>query len=276
MRDEVYARATMNSSTAVMIWAGVVLAAMSGAAAPARGGEDDRQDLPRVLFLTHSAGFQHSCIKRKSPEELSMAENQLVEAAAGKLRVDATKDCGTITAGNLGRYQAVVFYTSGELPISEENRQALLAWIRDGGAFVGIHPATDTFYKFPEYGRMIGGYFDGHPWHQTVRIKVEDSRHPATRHLGESFEIRDEIYQFKNFLRDELQVLLVLDNDSVDVNKSKHAEKYFPVAWCREYGRGRVFYTSLGHREEVWRDQRFLTHVIGGIRWAMRQEDAHE
>ena len=83
-----------------------------------------------------------------------------------------------------------MFYTTGELPISEEGKKALLDFIKRGKGFVGIHSATDTFYKWPEYGEMIGGYFDGHPWHTDVTVRVEDRTFPATAHLGESFRSR--------------------------------------------------------------------------------------
>ena len=154
-----------------------------------------------------------------------------------------------------------------ELPIDDANRAALMEWVRAGGAFVGIHCATDTWYEFAPYMELMGGAFDGHPWTEMVGVLVEDGRHPATRHLGERFEIDDEIYQFRDFTRDPVRVLLSLDPESVDAAKGKHDD--YPIAWCRDWGEGRVFYTSLGHRPEVWNDQRFLTHLLGGLRWAI-------
>jgi len=223
-------------------------------------------DLPRVLFLTHSAGFRH--------EVLPVAEHQLAVAGEGRFAVDATEDCGTVTEDNLRRYRAVAFFTTGELPLSGAQRDGLLGFVRGGGGFVGIHSATDTFYEWPDYGEMLGGTFDGHPWHERVGVKVEDPSHPSTEHLGEAFEITDEIYQFKDWDRDRVHVLLSLDPESVDLSKpAVHREdRDFPLAWCRPYGEGRVFYAALGHREEVWGDPRFLRHVAGGVLWAMGQE----
>jgi type 1 glutamine amidotransferase len=177
-----------------------------------------------------------------------------------------------ISTQGLKPYSAVVFYTTGELPISDEQKAALLDFIKSGKALVGIHSATDTFYKWAEYGELIGGYFDGHPWHQEVTIRVEDRKHPATKHLGESFKITDEIYQFKNYSRGRVQVLLSLDPTSVDLTKKgvNRTDKDFANAWTRSYGKGRVFYTALGHREEVWKDERFQQHLVGGLRWAAR------
>jgi type 1 glutamine amidotransferase len=219
------------------------------------------------LYVTHSAGFKHSV--------LPLSEQILKEIGARQgFDVTATADCSAISREGLGNYDAVVFYTTGELPISDEQKAALLDFVKSGKAFVGIHSATDTFYKWPEYGELIGAYFDGHPWHQQVKIKVEDLKHPATSHLGESFTITDEIYQFRNWSRASVHVLLSLDVNSVDLSKSgvHRLDKDFATSWCREYGRGRVFYTALGHRPEVWQDERFQRHLIGGLRWAVREE----
>ena len=235
--------------------------------------ESAEADLPRVLFLTHSAGFVHSVVARPSPDQLAHAERSLIEAAQGRLSVTATQDCALIDAENLARYDALLFYTTGELPIDEENREALMTWIRDGGAFCGIHCATDTFYRYAPYMDMIGGTFDGHPWHQNVTVRVEDTSHPATRHLGQSFVIKDEIYQFRGFSRHPLRVLLSLDPRSVDIARGKREDRDYATSWCKEYGRGRVFYTALGHREEVWQDERFLQHLMAGIEWAIAGPD---
>jgi len=219
----------------------------------------------KVLYLTHSAGFKHSV--------LPLSEQIMKEIAdkSGAFAVTVTQDCSLINKETLKDYHAVFFYTTGELPISDEQKADLMNFIKSGKGFVGAHSASDTFYKWPEYGEMIGGYFDGHPWHQDVVIKVEDPKHPAVQHLEPSFKIKDEIYQFKEFSRDRVRVLLSLDNSSVDVNKQgvKRADKDFALAWCRSYGKGRVFYTALGHRDEVWQDERFQKHLLNGIRWAM-------
>lgn len=232
----------------------------SAVAAPPSAGKK------MVLYLTHSAGYKH--------DVLPLSEQILKElgARSGEFEVNATADVSLVSREGLKRYAAVVFYTTGELPLSAEQKAALLDFVKQGGGFVGIHSATDTFYQWPEYGEMIGGYFDGHPWHQEVKIKVEDRNHPATRHLGASFALTDEIYQFRNFSRGRVRVLLSLDAGSVDLTKQgvRRADKDFALAWRRDYGRGRVFYTALGHRPEVWRDERFQRHLAGGLRWASR------
>jgi type 1 glutamine amidotransferase len=100
---------------------------------------------------------------------------------------------------------------------------------------------------------------------------VEDSTPPSVKHLAPSFKIKDEIYQFKSFSKDQVYVLLSLDNNSIDLNKPNvnRADKYFANAWTNTFGKGRIFYTALGHREDVWSDPRFQKHLVSGIRWAL-------
>ena len=219
----------------------------------------------KVLYLTHSAGFKH--------EVLPLSEQifKQIGERSGAFEVTATQDCSVLSGDGLKPYDAVVFYTTGELPISDAQKAAFLDFIRSGKGFVGIHSATDTFYKWPEYGELIGGYFDQHPWHQEVAINVEDQRHPATHHLARTFKITDEIYQFKDFSRRRVHVLLSVDVNSVDLNKPAvhRTDKDFALAWSRNYGKGRVFYTALGHRPEVWQDERFQQHLLGAVRWVM-------
>ena len=138
----------------------------------------------KVLYLTHSAGFKHDVLP---VSEVILKE---IGERSGAFEVTATKDCSLISRDGLKQYDAVVFYTTGELPITDEQKAAFLDFIKSGKGFVGIHSATDTFYKWPEYGELIGGYFDQHPWHQDVTVKVEDNSHPATRHLDKTFQIK--------------------------------------------------------------------------------------
>lgn len=218
----------------------------------------------KVLYLTHSAGFKHAVLPVSEQIFKEMGDK------SGAFEATVTQDCAVLSKDGLQPFDAIVFYTTGELPISETQKQELMAFIKSGKGFVGIHSATDTFYKWAEYGEMIGGYFDLHPWHQEVTVKVEDPKHPATRHLGATFKLTDEIYQFKNYSRANVQVLLSLDVASVDLTKKEvhRTDKDFALAWTRRHGKGRVFYTALGHRPEVWQDERFQKHLLGGVLWA--------
>ncbi len=233
----------------------------------------DPTNLPRVLFLTHSAGYVHEVVKRAAPDQLAHAEHNLIEAAAGRFEVVATQDCSEINATNLEDYSAVVFYTTGELPMAEADKDALLAWIASGGAFIGVHSASDTLYDYAPYLEMLGGTFDGHPWHESVELVVDDSAHPATSHLGERWTITDEIYQFRGFRRYPQYPLLHLSGARADLSLGKRQDGDYVNAWCKSWGRGRVFYTALGHRPELWQDAQFREHLLGGIEWAMGASD---
>ena len=241
-----------------------VLAAAAVAAAPlARQPQPGAADA-RVLYVTHSAGFKHDVVP----------ESEKVLADLGRRQgfaVTVERDASTITAETLRPYGAVVFYTTGELPLSEQQKAAFVAWLRSGRGFVGVHSATDTFYEWPEYGRMIGGYFDEHPWHEEVTLKVEDRTFPATRHLGPTWTLTDEIYQFRNYSRANTHVLLSLDTTSVDLTRKgvKRTDGDFAIAWHHPWGEGRVFYTALGHRSEVWQSDAFQRHLAGGLQWAL-------
>ena len=219
----------------------------------------------KVLYLTQSAAFPHPVLPHSEEVLLRLAD----ESDAFDLTV--SHDASTLTANTLRQYRAVVFFTTGELPMNIGQRSALLSYVRAGGAFVGVHSATDTFYDWPGYLDLVGGYFDGHPWHQEVSVRVEDGAHPSTRHLGKSFRIRDEIYQHRDWARDKVNVLLSLDVSSVNMNAPgiKRTDRDFALAWTRQEGAGRVFYTALGHRPEVWEDERFQRHLLAGIGWAM-------
>ena len=222
----------------------------------------------KVLYITHSAGYKHEVVP------LSM---QLLPAIGKKNGFDvvATKDLTFLAPQSLKAYDAVVFYTTSELPISDDDKANLLAWVKSGKGFAGIHSATDTFYNWPEYGEMIGGYFDNHPWHEEVTVKVEDSKSPATRHFtGPTWTLTDEIYQFRNWDRSKRHVLLTLDTASVDLQAKgvKRTDGDFGIAWTSMTGKGRVFYTALGHRVEVWQSPEYQAHLAGGIRWILGLE----
>jgi len=242
---------------------------------PAYGRDEDVHavEIPRVLFLTHSAGFVHDVVKRPAPDQLAPAERLFSQAASGRFDVTCTQDCAALRADGLARYSAVMFLTTGELPVPDDARHELVDWVAHGGAFIGVHCATDTFYKYAPYQQMIGGVFDGHPWHTEIGVNVEDARHPATARLGKAFQISDEIYQFRDFRRFPVRVLLTLDTASIDAALGKRADGDYALAWCRDWGEGRVFYSALGHEEAVWADPRFLDFLLAGVDWAIGGPD---
>lgn len=230
---------------------------------------------PKLLVVTESKGFVHAVVKRSKRALLSHAERCIREAAKGRYDVVCTQDLGAYMRKHQGlACRAILMYSSGELGLDDTEKTAFVAWLRAGGALVGVHSATTTFYEWPEFGKIIGGRFDKHPWRQKVRIKVEDPEHPIVAPLAPGFEIHDEIYQFKERSED-VRVLLSLDKSSVDASKGNQgASGDYPLAWCRDYGRGRVAYCALGHGPEIWRDPRYLGLVLRSIDWAARRDPA--
>lgn len=237
--------------------------------------EDKPAKPAKTLFVTQSAGFKHGSVNRPegklAPAEIAMTQ---FGQQSGLIEVHTTQDVAAdFTKENLAKYDLVMFYTTGDLPIAEENRVYFYKeWLpKKGHAFVGFHSATDTFHNDERYWDMIGGTFNGHPWNsgETETFSVHDTKHPAMLPFGEEFEFNDEIYQYKNWQPKKVRVLA-----SINMAKTKTKKPYMvPLSWIKEYGEGRLFYTNLGHNEKTWTDKKFLAHVEGGLKWALRLAD---
>ena len=163
----------------------------------------------------------------------------------------------------------LALFTIGETPFTPDQREAVVESWRAGRLRVlGVHSATDACYGWPEYGSLIGARFDGHPWTQEFAIDVVDPEHPATAHLGPTWEWRDEIYLFRS-LHPGARVLLRLADGQVDLSApgGRVPEGGFPLAWCHGDGSGRTFYTALGHFPQAWESTVFLRHLAGGLAW---------
>ncbi|HYM11474.1 MAG TPA: ThuA domain-containing protein [Bryobacterales bacterium] len=232
--------------------------------------------LKHLLVIGDSEGWTHDSISH------AMVTLGKIGAESGLFDVTLRTDVRLITkkpiappvrnAKNLDYFDAILFYTTGELPLDDSQKADFLSFVRDDGkGFLGTHSATDTLYEWPAYGELIGAYFDQHPWHQEVRVNVEDHTFSATRHFPASIALNDEIYQFRNFSRERVRVLMSLDTSSVDLtNKNVHRrDKDFAVAWARTYGKGRVFYCSLGHENAVWDRPDMQKMWLEAVRWAM-------
>ena len=158
--------------------------------------------------------------------------------------------------------------TTGDLPLP--NRDAFIQWVKDGGAFVGMHSASDTFHGYKPYIEMLGGEFQTHNEQVSVECINKDPNHPATKHLGPSYNLgrkNEEIYIIKNYNPATVHELLVLDK-----HPNTHEPGHYAVSWCKEFGKGKVFYTSLGHNEFVWEREDYQKHILGGIKWALGLE----
>jgi type 1 glutamine amidotransferase len=228
----------------------------------------------RLLVIGQSKGYQH--------DSISTAMATLYNLGRSSRLWDTyfRTDCMAITkktlkwgAKNLDAFDAVAFFTDGDLDMDDSQKADLLSFVRDDGkGFIGIHSATITFLSWPEYGKMIGGYYDGHPWGIfDAPLVVEDSEFPGMRHLPRYFTLSDEIYQIRNFSRDNVRVLLRLDASRIDLSKKgvHRMDQDFAVVWARNYGKGRVLYNGLGHREEVWERPDIQKMWLEMVQWSM-------
>jgi type 1 glutamine amidotransferase len=221
----------------------------------------------RVLVVTHTEGFRHSSIP-------------IAEATISALGMSSglftTTFCRTaedvvtmLTPSALATVDAIVFAnTTGSLPARDLG--ALLNWVAEGHGFAGMHSASDTYHDAPAYLDMLGNEFQTHGDQATVEAVVENRSHPASSPLGERFRIFDEIYKFARTNRGSVTMLLSLDRHPADGLPEAGQPGDLPLAWAKSYGRGRVFYTALGHREDVWQNSLYQQHILGGIRWVLQ------
>jgi len=270
-------------------------------------GEGKKAELKRLLMVTDSGGFIHdsvgeaekimselapqngftfTCWRFTRDPDVKVKYKQKINGKDVELETTALEryseqfrsrtglpvgreNIGRINAQTLKNFDVVLFFTTGN-PLTKDELNDLIAWVRAGGAFAGTHCATDTLYNTP-YGELVGAFFDGHPWHQKIKIKLEDPAHPGANGFSDGAEITDEIYQFRPapYSREKLHIIMSVDNSSIDTSKGKRKDQDYAIAWCQEFGKGRSFYTSLGHRKEVWRDPRFQQSLFGGLKWAV-------
>ncbi|MGH9432603.1 MAG: ThuA domain-containing protein [Terriglobia bacterium] len=223
----------------------------------------------QLLYFTLSAGFKHESVPH-SQQVVKQIGDQ-----SGLFETTVSQDVSVFTPENLKKYAAVMFYTTGELPMSNAQKKAFIDFVKSGHGFIGVHSATDTFYMWPEYLQLIGGYFSDHPWHQQVTVDVADPSSPLVKFLGKSFQVNDEIYQISDFQYQTSHVLLRLDPASVDLKRQGVHRRFYgwPLAWTRHDGKGRVFYTALGHEDAVWDSSWYQKLLLNGIRWATGSSD---
>ncbi|WP_042399200.1 ThuA domain-containing protein [Streptacidiphilus carbonis] len=222
--------------------------------------------LPRVLLFTRTAGFRHDSI----PAGIA-ALGEL--AAEQGLELTATEDPGAFTGAGLAGTIAVVFLsTTGEV-LTDEGRKALEQFHSAGGGFLGIHSAAGTEYDWPFYGELLGSRFHGHPAPQPAAVTVEDRGHPATGHLPERWEWTDEWYDFRSPPRAGAGVRVLATVDESLYQGGRMGADH-PLVWCREpEGRGRSFYTALGHYDAAYAAPAFRAHLLGALLWVCRLKD---
>lgn len=246
----------------------------------------------KILVFSLCKGFYHSAIP------VGQAAFALMGEKTGAFEAVISDDIAQFEPDNLKQYDAVLFNnTTGELfmpsteeleKMSDEEKQkaeaydallkkSLLDFVKSGNGIVGIHAATDTFYQWPAYGEMMGGYFDGHPWNEKVGIKIDEPTHPLNAAFkGENFYVTDEIYQLRDYSRKTHRVLLSLDTENTDMTKDgiRRDDNDFVISMIREYEGGRVFYCALGHNHAIFWDRPILEHMLAGIQFALGDLEA--
>ncbi|HVJ47322.1 MAG TPA: PVC-type heme-binding CxxCH protein, partial [Luteolibacter sp.] len=248
----------------------------------------------RVLFFSKSSSFEHSVI-RNTDGKPSHVENVLAEIGkTNDFEFTCTKDGRIFTKEGLAPFDAVFFYTTGDLtkpgndgqpPMPENGKQVLIDFIGSGKGFIGTHSASDTFHSEGDrfannhecdpYVCMLGGEFITHGSQQEATLTVADPKFPGMAAAGKGFTMLEEWYALKNFSPD-LHVLLVQETATMTGNKkgNPYDRPPFPAAWARSQGKGRVFYTSLGHKPGTWTNPMFQSMLIGGLNWATGKVDA--
>lgn len=261
----------------------------------------------KLLVVTTTTGFRHSSIptaekilsqlaaqsgeftldfvhqppgKPRSPgANATDTEKAAYQVAEAKWEETLKAALQKLSPDSLKNYDGVIFAsTTGDLPIPD--KQGFLDWIKAGHAFIGMHAASDTFHGWPGYIDMLGGEFKHHGRQVSVDCLNQDPANPATANLPKVWTIQqEEIYQFTNYFPGKVHELLILDK-----HPETGAPGHFAVSWCKDYGAGRVFYTSLGHREDIWDAdpnlpdrknsveiaKQYQAHILGGIEWALR------
>jgi uncharacterized protein len=264
----------------------------------ARAEAPEKSKNKRLLLVTHSGGFIHGSVATAEevlkdigpkhgfdvtcwrftgdPDAKDKSGKTALEAYSDRFRGPTKlpvgkENIGRINKETLKNFDVVLFFTTGN-PLTKEELADLREWVKNGGALTGTHCATDTQYSDTVYGDLIGAYFKTHPpGLQKIKVKVEDPKHPAAAGFEDGMEYQDEMYIFKDapYTREKLHIILSIQADTFKIDpKIARADGDYAISWCREEGKGKVFYTSFGHDPKVWKDEKFQKHLIGGLKWA--------
>jgi type 1 glutamine amidotransferase len=255
-----------------------------------------------VMVFTKSSGWEHGVVKRINGRPSIVDDAATEIGIRHRFKVGVTKDGRIFETKDFHSYDAVVFFTTGDLttlgtdgkpPMSALGKQALLDAVRGGMGFVGVHAASDTFHTQPDppdhsnryiahgededpYLKMVGAEFiihgqDKDPRLQTANLIVNDSKFPGLEGVTSPVSFTEEWYSLKDFVPD-MHVILTLDTHTM--NGACYQRAPYPVTWVRMHGKGRVFYTAMGDRPENWKNEFFLNLLGGGIRWAIGDASA--
>lgn len=274
------------------------LAAAGLAAFPQRWVPAASGKRQKVLYFTRSGGFEHSAVKRNK-DELAFSEKVMIEMGRRSgFDVECTKD-GTVFDSDLGKYDLLAFYTSGDLtrpddpkknvnggapPMSAKGKQNLLDAVAAGKGFVGFHSATDSFHspgakagqpvQYDPYIAMIGGEFISHGPQQVAVVRNTSPRFPGMEGVGAELSLNEEWYSMKHFAPD-LHVILLQETKGMKSGRNNDYQRPpFPATWARMHQKGRVFFTSFGHRDDIWTNPVVQAIILGGMAWAVGNAQA--
>ncbi len=218
-----------------------------------------REGKPRVLIFSKTAGFKHASIP------VGIAAIQKLGAENG-FEVDTTKNGDQFTDENLKKYSTVIFLSTTGNVLDYKQEAAFERYIQSGGGYVGVHAATDTEYDWGWYGKLAGAYFLSHPKQQEAKFIIKDKNFIATKFFTDSvWQRKDELYNYKN-INPDLHILITIDESTYEGGANG---KFHPMAWYHDFDGGRAFYTGLGHTDESWSEENFLKHLLGGIQYAI-------
>jgi type 1 glutamine amidotransferase len=219
--------------------------------------------LENVLVFSRTAGFRH---EKAIPAGIEAIRRL---GAQSGFAVDSTEDPTRFSDEGLAAFDVVVFLSTTKDVLDDTQQAAFERFIRGGRGWVGVHAAADTEYDWAWYGQLLGGaaYFKSHPAIQTVTVDVDHAAHASTAHLPASFQLEDELYNYRVNPRPSVTVLLRLNEGTYMPGPDRMGADH-PVSWFHEFDGGRAWYTGLGHQIALYTDPRFTQHLLGGIRWA--------
>lgn len=235
-----------------------------------------------ILFLNKSEGFEHSPVALKEGKTVAgQAIKDLAEAYGAS--VTETKNGSAINAENLKDFDLAMFYTSGDLTKPSKdggdamgpNGQAeLVDWIKNGGGFMAFHSTTDTFHTPPggevtPFIKMLGAEFVSHGKQFVGTVKVVDTAHPAMASIPQDWKTNEEWYLFKNFNKETMHVLALMDPGEERTKQEAYNISSYPVMWCSQYGNGKVYFTALGHGDEMWKNDIFTQNIVDAATWLL-------
>jgi uncharacterized protein len=229
--------------------------------ADTRNGQAQHESTSHALSVIEQLGYE------------SGAYDTFIRTDSNIIANQPLKTTGEPASGgpSLRIADAIFFLGHRDVPIGEQQKNELLAWVREGKGFVAAHTALTAFDSWPEFGELLGGRYDGHPWNTVAGTVINEAPDfPATKHFGQSFAFTDEFYQAKDFSREKARVLLRLDVSKLPPTPQYHGKDGdMPLVWAKTYGKGRVFYSSFGHDASAWDNRDVKQMYLEALKWAL-------